>query len=140
MGIRSYGGHIVIQAYLVPDVSIDDQGADKTIIRNRDSLFPCRGYRQQQRQVFRFASGHDRVDGDIFHRKGPVFKIVPCVGGRHFPDHLIGIVAGPFQHVGDPLFRRQNDRQKIRIPFFQKHLAQIFLSVGESIGPSGLLP
>ena len=51
--------------------------------------------------------------------------------GDILPTMFIGSVAGPFQHLIDQRFGRENYGQKICPAFIQKQLLQFFRSIGK---------
>jgi hypothetical protein len=60
----------------------------------------------QRWHIFRFAAGHNSVDGDLLHR-----RLRPA--RRHGADGLFRIAFGRRQHLGNSLFSRRNDRQPV---------------------------
>ena len=96
--------------------------------RRRRTRRQARGReRKNDREIFRPRARHHRVDRDLLDGEFPL----AAIGGRlHVADHLVRRVAGAGEHLGDALFRRQHDRQRVGPVIFQKQPVQILFGVG----------
>ena len=79
--------------------------------------------RQHDRQVFRLAAGHHRVDRDFFDRR-------PASAGGTSPTTSCGIAAGAVEHAQHALLGRRHQRQPVR-PAAREHRLVFVLVVAQ---------